>query len=120
MFIDEPKDKLTHLMKEFHTGEAKAAKKKVLLVELFGKEAVEDESNNNPFDRDFRALVEEIIQDGGLICSSPSRGYWWAASLKDGLTAAEGNKKRALTQLKNAEKLEENLKKQFGGQLPLM
>jgi len=120
MFIDEPKAKLIHLMTEFHTGEPKAAKKKKLLVELFGEGAEVDESYNNPLDRELRSLIEEIIQEGGLICSSPSRGYWWAESLKDGLTAAERNKKRALTQLRNAEKLEDNLQAAFGGQLPLI
>lgn len=116
---DEFKAKLIHLMKTFHAGQGRAAKKKDLLVELYGGYAAEDESYNNAYDRTLRGTIEEINQEGGLICSSASDGYWWAESLDDGLEAAERNKKRALTQLENARRLEKNLRDEYGGQLAL-
>lgn len=114
------KNEFIYLMKARHTGVKSAAHKKQLLQEVYGDDIAEDESYNNRFDRYLRNMIEEINQEGGLICSSPREGYWWAASLKDGLDATEKNKGRALTQLENANKLIENLKTEFGGQLDLL
>ena len=117
--MDELKARLIWLMRGRHCGQGKAIKKRDLLVELYGGYAAEDESYNNAYDRTLRATIEEINQEGGLICSSASGGYWWAESLDDGLEAAERNMNRALTQLENARRLEKNLKAEFGGQLML-
>lgn len=114
------KGQLIYLMKARHFGEENAAHKKQLLQEFYSVRVAENESYNNLFDRELRSMIEEINQEGGLICSSPKSGYWWAASLKDGLAAAEKNQSRALTQLGNATKLVENLKHEFGGQLELL
>ena len=116
---NELKSRLAWLMKSRHCGNAKAIKKRDLLVELYGTYAAEDESYNNAYDRTLRSMIEEINQEGGLICSSASGGYWWAESLDDGLEAAERNMNRALTQLENARRLANNLKAEFGGQLAL-
>lgn len=94
-------------------------KKRDLLREVFGAHAAADESYNNPFDRTLRGLIEEINAEGGVICSSARHGYWWAASLADGLSAAEANMGRALTQLENSKRLVDNLKREFGGQLSM-
>lgn len=51
-------------------------------------------------------MIEEISAEGGMVCSSTRCGYWWAASLDDGLPAAESLEARALTQLENARRPE--------------
>jgi len=114
------KTRLIRLMRDNHMGKDRAAHKRELLREFYSVRVAENESYNNLFDREIRGLIEEINQGGGLICSSAADGYWWAESLVDGLPAAEKNKSRALTQLGNAERLVQNLKREFGGQLPLI
>lgn len=114
------KTRLIRLMRDNHKGKERAAHKRDLLREFYSVRVAENESYNNLFDREIRGLIEEINQGGGLICSSAADGYWWAESLVDGLPAAEKNKSRALTQLGNAERLVDNLKKEYGGQLPLI
>jgi hypothetical protein len=115
------KNRLLSLMKTFHVGQEEAIRKGELLVEVFGPEASKDKSYNNPFDRELRAMIEWINrEETGLICSDTKNGYWWAASLSDGLPAAEKNVNRALTQLENAKHLEDNLRQAFGGQLELI
>jgi DNA-binding winged helix-turn-helix (wHTH) protein len=103
-----------------HQGQGKAVKKRDLIVALWGEEAARDESYNSRYDRSLRGMIEAINQEGGLVCSSPKHGYWWASSLEDGLPAAESLKGRALTQLENANRLVENIKAEFGGQLRLV
>jgi len=116
---DELKTRLMWLMKTYHVGQGRAIKKKDLLLKLYGVQAAADESYNNLDDRELRAAIPEINLAGGLICSSASSGYWWAASLEDGLEAAERNMNRALTQLENARRLAKNLQAEYGGQLAL-
>ncbi len=70
------KTRLIHLLKEFHTGQEKSIKGNDLLRELYGDGAAADRTYNNPFNRRMRALMEEINDEGGLICSSASGGYW--------------------------------------------
>ena len=115
------KDRLKLLMRNYHLGQDKAIRKRELLAELYGPTKAKDESTNNPYDREMRSMIEQInAEDNGLICSDSTHGYWWAASLSDGLPAAEKNVARALTQYGNAKHLEENLHKAFGGQLDFL
>lgn len=111
------KMQLLDLMKRFHRGVNKSAKKSELIEELYGLEAAQDKSYNSRYDRSLRDMIEEINRDGGVICSDSTHGYWWADSIDDGIEAAEKNLARAFTQKKNAEQLIENLKREYGGQL---
>jgi hypothetical protein len=122
----KPKDmnplmqRLEYLMRQWHVGMDKAIKKKDLLVEIYGPYAVEDQSYNNPYDRELRNMIEELNHDhNALICSTPSDGYFWASSLSEGLSAVEASTRRAATQMDNAHHLERNLKQAFGGQLSM-
>ena len=115
----ENRARLLHLLKSRHTGQAQSAKKSELLTEMWGADASADKSYNNQYDRSLRAMIEELVQDGEPICSSPTAGYWYAASLEDGLPAAEQSKARAMTQLGNANRLAENIKKAYGGQFAM-
>ena len=116
----ENRARLLHLLKSRHTGQAQSAKKSELLTEMWGADASADKSYNNQYDRSLRAMIEELIQNGQPICSSPNDGYWYAASLEDGLPAADRAKSRALTQLRNAERLEKNIVETYGGQMSLL
>lgn len=114
---NEDKIKVLDALQFRHKGQQYAIKKRDLLEELYGHEAAKDESYNNMYDRKLRATIEALVKDGHPICSSASRGYWYAASLKDGLASVTENKSRALTQLHNVEQLEENIQNIYGGQL---
>lgn len=110
---------LIDLMRRFHCGKKKAAKKSDLIEELWGTEAANDKTYNSRYDRSLRMMIEEINNEGGVICSDSTHGYWWAESIDDGLPAAESNLARAFTQKNNAERLIDNLKREYGGQLGL-
>lgn len=114
---ERKKYQLLDLMRRYHRGVDKSAKKSELIEELYGPEAAQDKTYNSRYDRSLRDMIEEINQEGGVICSDSTHGYWWAASIDDGIAAAEKNLARAFTQKKNAEQLIENLKREYGGQL---
>lgn len=116
---DDAKQRLSMIMRS-HQGVKCAIKKADLLSAVYGPGAAQDKSYNNKFDRSLRALIEETNSEGGMICSSPAAGYWWADSLDDGLPAAEALERRALTQLTNARNLLKNIKSEYGGQLRLV
>lgn len=112
--------RLIHLMKNYHVGQGKAIKKRELLRELLGAEAASNESYNNLQDRQMRDAINKANEEGALICSSATRGYWWAADMSDGLGSVTENKSRAMTQLANVSTLEKNLEREYGGQLELL
>ena len=116
----ENRARLLYILTHRHVGQSKAVKKADLLVEMFGPEAAADKSYNNQYDRSLRAMIEELIQGGQPVCSSPTDGYWYAASLEDGLPAAERAYSRATTQLHNALRLKKNILETYGGQMSLL
>jgi hypothetical protein len=92
-----------------HQGQQNAIKSKDLTVVVFGQ-------YSHNYERAIQKAITTINQNGGVICSNSSSGYWWADSLADGLPAASRRVSRALHQLKNARTLKENLQRYFGGQ----
>ena len=116
----ENRARLLHILKHRHVGQSNAAKKADLLLEMWGADAAKDKSYNNQYDRSLRSMIEDLVGEGHPVCSSPSNGYWYAASLEDGLPAAEQSKARALTQLGNAERLHKNIVAMYGGQMSLL
>ena len=116
----ENRARLLYILTHRHVGQAQAVKKADLLVEMFGPESAADKSYNNQYDRSLRSMIEELIQGGQPICSSPTDGYWYAASLEDGLPAAERAYSRATTQLHNALRLKKNIIETYGGQMSLL
>lgn len=115
-FTELEKRKLVVIMRGNHNGKDNAVKIADLLTEMFGAEAAADRTTTNPQNRKLRAMIEEINNQGGLICSSSYHGYWWAKDLDDGLSSVKENKGRALTQLENVNVLERNITKTFSGQ----
>lgn len=113
------KYKLAAYLKQHHTGKEKAAKKRELLSAMYGQDAAKDESYNNMLDRKVRKMIEDLINEGNPICSSSTCGYWYAASLNDGMESVAENKSRAITQLENVKKLEANILAEYGGQMGL-
>ena len=121
-FTIDPQEKyrlLTYL-RQHHTGKKKAAKKRDLLAAMYGQSTAQDESYNNMADRKLRKMIEELINEGNPICSSSTCGYWYAASLNDGMESVAENKSRAITQLENVKKLESNILAEYGGQMGLL
>lgn len=103
-----------------HKGEANAISRWALVERVFGREAALNRSNNNPFDRQIREVIEKF-RDIDLICSTSSAsGYWIAADMKDVLKVAEEFEKRSLKMLAKKNKLIERGKEKFGGQLELI
>ena len=115
----DAKDRLLNVMYS-HRGAARAIKKYALIAQVFGVDAASDKSVNSKYDRSLRELIEQTNHEGGMICSSPAAGYWWADSLDDGLPAAEALERRAVTQLNNARNLLKNIKERYGGQMRLV
>jgi hypothetical protein len=115
----EAKDRLLNVMYS-HRGAARAIKKYDLIDAVYGVNAASDKSVNSKYDRSLRELIEQTNHEGGMICSSPAAGYWWADSLDDGLPAAEALERRAVTQLTNARNLLKNIKAKYGGQMRLV
>ncbi len=110
---------LVHILQE-HPGKSNAQKLWDLVRRLFGSAAAENPTNNNLAGRKTRAMIEAINHDhDGLICSDPFAGYWWAANLDEGIEAADKARGRAIKQMDNANQLERNAKKVYGGQLGL-
>ena len=116
----QDKSRLLHYLQTYHRGQGKAIKMRDLLAAIYGADAAQDRSTNNPDNRKLRKMIEELINEGEPICSSASSGYWYADSLEDGLNSVTENESRALTQLANTRKLKQNILDKFGGQMGLM
>ncbi len=112
-YTEIEKHQLVNILREQHNGRDNAIKIADLLAEMFGEETARDRSTTNPHNRKLRAMIEEINNQGGLICSSSYHGYWWAKDLNDGMASVNENKARAMTQLGNVTKLEKNIAQAF-------
>lgn len=117
---DNEKARLLTFMRTYHVGKHKAAKKREILAYLYSESVANNESYNNILDRKLRKMIEELINAGAPICSSAQCGYWYAASLADGMESVDENKARAMTQLQNVSKLEKNILNEYGGQMGLL
>ena len=67
-----------------------------------------------------RCIELANTQHHALIVSDTEHGYWWAASLNDGLEPAEKNMDRAKTIMHNAKAVLDNIKSEYGGQMGLL
>lgn len=117
---DNEKARLLTFMRTYHVGKHNAAKKREILAYLYGDSVANNESYNNILDRKLRKMIEELINTGSPVCSSTKCGYWYAASLADGMESVDENKARAMTQLQNVSKLEKNILNEYGGQMGLL
>lgn len=116
---DELVTEIMRQMKLHHTGIDNAGKKHELVHEFFGV-AQKDKAFNDA-ERLFRRCVELAnTEHGGLIVSDTVNGYWWAASLEDGMSSAEKNMARAATIMNNARAVLDNIKAEYGGQIRMM
>jgi len=109
---------ITRVFKNRHMGRNNAVKLPALALEILGITPADKTYANAT--RTLRRSFEIINQDfEGLIVSDTEVGYWYAASLIDGLAAVDALKSRALTILKNANTVEANIANAYGGQLGL-
>lgn len=68
-------------------------------------------------ERNFRLMVEELIQEGEPICSHPDYGYWYASSISDANPAVADTQSRINKLYERKNKLETNLIAKYGGQI---
>lgn len=115
--IHEIEENLLEILQRNYCGKIHAIKSNDLVKVIFGSPAAQDRTYNSYYGRLLREIIEGLIQKGNPICSSSSQGYWWPTSIKDGLPSATSRTRRALTQLKNARQLENNIRRHFGGQI---
>lgn len=108
------KGDLIYLIESRHRGQHNAAFGAKLIAEMWGEEAASNKTYNNRYHRSLRAMIEEAVHEGALICSDSTHGYWYADSLQDGMPAAESNLDRANKMRKNAETLIGNLMRTYG------
>lgn len=113
------KQRLLNLFLTKFYGSHRAGKKRDFLKELYGQGAANNESYNNTHDRAFRLMVDALIDEDYPICSTSSNGYWYASSLNDGEASVAEGMSRAQAIRERAQKLEENLVKNYGGQMEM-
>lgn len=104
--------RVEELVRTHHVGQVQGIKSRDLTYAIFGQ-------YNHNLERALQKAISTINENGGLICSDTVHGYWWAASLNDGLPAAARRVDRALNQLRNARVLKDNLRRHFGGQMEM-
>ena len=73
-----------------------------------------------PTDREMRAAIQELREQGHLICSnSGAGGYWLADNLNEAQEMYDDYHGRAMSCLVTAKKIIESAQMEFGGQLEL-
>jgi len=71
-------------------------------------------------DREMRAAIQELRDQGHLICSSSGAGgYWLADSMNEAQEMYDDYHGRAMSCLVTAKKIMESAQREFGGQLEL-
>lgn len=112
---------VAELLKNFHRGHARRAEK-WSLVERACNVTIPDaeRTSNNMFERRAREAIELLRNEGGLVCSDSSGGYWWAQSIEDVLAVSDGLRRRARSLLRTARNLRRAAVHEFGGQMRLV
>lgn len=104
----------------FHKGQANSISRWQLVERVFGREAAADRGNNNPFDRQIRAVIEKYRDIDLIVSSSGSTGYWLAADMDDIHTIADEYENRARQMEEKARNLRKRGIERFGGQMSLL
>jgi hypothetical protein len=103
----------------FHKGKANAVSRWQLVEQVFGREAAANRSNNNPFDRQIRIVIEKY-RDIDFICSSSGQaGYWIAESMEDVEIIIQDYENRSRTMEEKARNLRKRGIETFGPQIAL-
>lgn len=109
------KAKLLHLFKNHAYGSENARNKATFTWMLWN--AKEPTSAQ---ERNFRLMVDALVEEGEPICSHPDFGYWYARDLTDGNPAIADLTSRETAVRERRQKLERNLTTHYGGQMRLV
>ena len=93
----------------WHIGKDKAVNLPDVVVGVMGK----DSSSNR---RRVRMAMDEAVDEGALIGSNSSDGYWWLGNWREAEEAAGELKSRAGKLQSRAKSIEVNAAREFGGQ----
>jgi len=111
---ENEKAKLLAIFKRSAYGSEHARKKQTFTWMLWD---AKDPSSAQ--ERNFRLMVDALVEEGEPICSHPDFGYWYAANLNDGNPAIADLTSRETAIRTRRTKLEDNLTKHYGGQMGL-
>jgi len=115
---EEIETEVRHIL-SFRKGKESLISRWELVERIFGRQAVANRSNNNPYDRKIRDVIAQY-RDIDLICSSSgAAGYWIAADMKDIEAIAEEYHGRAMAMLEKESNLRRRGIEKFGPQAPL-
>lgn len=102
-----------------HRGKENRISRWQLVEMVFGREAAANRSNNNPFDRRIREVIEKFRDIDLIISSSSADGYWLAASMNDIEEIAQEYVNRSRKMEEKARNLRRRGAEVFGPQIPL-
>jgi len=103
----------------FHVGQEKAISRWELVQRVFGRDAAANRSNNNPFDRQIRTVIEKYRDVDLIVSSSGSSGYWLAASMDDIEVIAQEYVNRSRKMEERARNLRRHGVEKFGPQIAM-
>lgn len=102
-----------------HKGRENRISRWELVERVFGREAAANRSNNNPFDRQIREVIEKYRVTDLIISSSGADGYWLAATMQDIEELAQEYVNRSRKMEDKARELRRRGAEVFGPQMPL-
>jgi hypothetical protein len=111
---ENEKAKLLAIFKRSAYGSQNARHKSTFTWMLWDKK-----NPSSAEERNFRLLVEALVEEGEPICSHPDFGYWYARDLDDGDAAIADLTSRETAIRTRRQRLETNLSKHYGGQIGL-
>lgn len=103
-----------------HIGKGNRVSRWELVDRIFGREAAASRSNNNPFDRQIREVIEKYREVDLIISSSGADGYWLAEDMNDINTIADEYVNRSRKMEEKARNLRKRGLEKFGGQMTLL
>lgn len=103
-----------------HRGRENAISRWALVERVFGREAAAVRSNNNPFDRQIRNVIEKWRDIDLIVSSSGSSGYWKAADMEDIEAIATEYVNRSRKMEEKARNLRKRGMEEFGGQMRMI
>lgn len=115
---DELETKVRHIL-SFHRGRENPVSRWDLVEKIFGREAAADRSNNNPFDRSIRKVIEKFRDTDLIVSHSGAAGYYLAASYDDIELIADEYVERSRVMEQKARELRRRGAEAFGPQMPL-
>ena len=103
----------------FRAGKDNRISRQELVRKVFGAWALNDQSNNNRFDRMIRQAIEDLREEMLICSSSGTDGYWLAETLQDVEEIAGEYERRSKSMLTKASLIRKRGIERLGPQLPM-